>query len=137
MPRSGADLLVLIEDKGLIAQSTPADEFSPGAPHLEFEMWEGSFTHQTGSFHLSRVGNDGWGTVGNPSRATVSSASPYGSGAVRLAIFSRRRSHSSLLKIRGPTSMSRGIMLNTATRLQGFPVRVRYPISLRLLTMAE
>ena len=48
----------------------------------------------------------------------------------------RRCSHSSLEKMRGPTSMRRGIMLKTATRLQGRPSRVRKPFSLRSLTMA-
>ena len=49
----------------------------------------------------------------------------------------RRLSHSSELKKRGPTSMSRGIMLKTATRDQGRPSRWRNPFSFRSLTMAE
>ncbi len=58
-------------------------------------------------------------------------------GASRRASLMRRCSHSSLEKMRGPTSMRRGIMLKTATRLQGRPSRVRKPFSLRSLTMAE
>lgn len=40
---------------------------------------------------------------------------------------SRRASHSSLVKIWGPTSMRRGSMLNTETGVHGLPVRVRRP----------
>jgi len=42
--------------------------------------------------------------------------------------------HSSLEKRRGPTSMRRGIILKTATLLQGLPSRIRKPSSFRSLT---
>ncbi len=45
--------------------------------------------------------------------------------------------HSSVEKMRGPTSMRRGVILKTATRDQGRPSRMRRPFSFRSLTMLE
>ena len=59
------------------------------------------------------------------------------SGDLARVNFSRRFSHSSELKNLGPTSIRRGIMLNTAIRLHGRPSRMRNPFSFRSLTIAE
>src|SRR5581483_4808745 len=59
------------------------------------------------------------------------------SGGLACATRCRRRSHSSEAKRFGPTSISRGIILKTATRVHGLPLRIRKPFSFRLLTMAE
>ena len=59
------------------------------------------------------------------------------SGDLARMNFSRRFSHSSELKNLGPTSIRRGIMLNTAIRLHGRPSRMRNPFSFRSLTIAE
>ncbi len=45
--------------------------------------------------------------------------------------------HCSEANSRGPTSIRRGIMLKTATRVHGLPERVRKPFSFRSLTIEE
>ena len=90
--------------------------------------------------HLSSAQDDSAARGLSPGRCknTISQAEP----TARYPSFDgenlcRTSFHSSVENSRGPTSISRGVILKSATRVQGLPFRIRKPFSFRSLTMLE